>query len=159
MLHALGFPDEQMPKFLVHGWWNISGTKMSKSLGNVIDPDLLADKYGTEAIRYYLMSDMVIGQDADFLEFRIIQRYDGDLANSLGNLLNRTLSMAARYSAGSLRRGNRSKAQDLFKCGASISRSRSGRRNERYVDPLDNIVIDAVLTSVRRSDSRMRLID
>jgi methionyl-tRNA synthetase len=112
MLHALGFPDEQMPKFLVHGWWNISGTKMSKSLGNVVDPDLLADKYGAEALRYYLMSDMVIGQDADFLEFRIIERHDGDLANSLGNLLNRTLNMAARYSGGILRRGNRSDAQD-----------------------------------------------
>jgi methionyl-tRNA synthetase len=112
MLHALGFPDEQMPKFLVHGWWNMSGTKMSKSLGNVIDPDLLAEKYGGEALRYYLMSDMVIGQDADFLEFRIIERHDGDLANSLGNLLNRTLNMAARYSAGSLRRGNGSNAQD-----------------------------------------------
>ncbi len=112
MLHALGFPDEQMPKFLVHGWWNISGTKMSKSLGNVIDPDLLAEKYGAEALRYYLMSDMVIGQDADFLEFRIIERHDGDLANSLGNLLNRTLNMATRYSGGSLRRGNRPDAQD-----------------------------------------------
>src|SRR4029434_9051954 len=112
MLHALGFPDEQMSKFLVHGWWNISGTKMSKSLGNVVDPDLLSDKYGGEALRYYLMSDMVIGQDADFLEFRIIERHDGDLANSLGNLLNRTLNMAARYSAGSLRRGNGTKLQD-----------------------------------------------
>src|SRR4030095_15348232 len=106
------FTDEQMPKFLVHGWWNVSGAKMSKSLGNVVDPDLLADKYGAEALRYYLMSDMVIGQDADFLEFRIIERHDGDLANSLGNLLNRTLNMAARYSAGSLRRGNGTKLQD-----------------------------------------------
>jgi methionyl-tRNA synthetase len=112
MLHALGFPDEQMPRFLVHGWWNISGTKMSKSLGNVIDPDLLAEKYGGEALRYYLMSDMAIGQDADFLEFRIIERHDGDLANSLGNLLNRTLNMATRYSGGNLRRGNRPDAQD-----------------------------------------------
>ena len=59
------------------------------------------------------MSDMVIGQDADFLEFRIIERHDGDLANSLGNLLNRTLNMAARYSGGSLRRGNRPDAQDF----------------------------------------------
>jgi methionyl-tRNA synthetase len=112
MLHALGFPDDQMPTFLVHGWWNISGAKMSKSLGNVIDPDLLAEKYGGEALRYYLMSDMVIGQDADFLEFRIIERHDGDLANSLGNLLNRTLNMTTRYSGGSLRRGNRPDAQD-----------------------------------------------
>ena len=112
MLHALGFPDGQIPKFLVHGWWNISGTKMSKSLGNVIDPDLLAEKYGGETLRYYLMSDMVIGQDADFLEFRIIERHDGDLANSVGNLLNRTLNMATRYSGGSLRRGSKPAAND-----------------------------------------------
>jgi methionyl-tRNA synthetase len=102
MLHALGFPDEGMPRFLVHGWWNISGAKMSKSLGNVIDPDALTEKYGAETLRYYLMSDMVIGQDADFLEYRIIERYNSDLANSLGNLLNRTLSMANRYVAGRL---------------------------------------------------------
>ena len=71
MLHALGFPDEQMPKFLVHGWWNVSGTKMSKSLGNVVDPDALADKYGVEALRYYLvMRDIVTGKDADFSEER-----------------------------------------------------------------------------------------
>jgi methionyl-tRNA synthetase len=77
---------------------------MSKSLGNVIDPDELADKYGAEALRYYLMTDMVIGQDADFLSYRIIERYNSDLANSLGNLLNRTLSMAARYPESKLRR-------------------------------------------------------
>ncbi len=107
MLHALGFPDEQMPKFVVHGWWNVSGAKMSKSLGNVIDPDELADKYGAEALRYYLMTDMVIGKDADFLPYRIIERYNSDLANSLGNLLNRTLNMAARYPESKLRRGSR----------------------------------------------------
>jgi methionyl-tRNA synthetase len=107
MLHALGFPDEAMPKFLVHGWWNVSGAKMSKSLGNVIDPDVLADKYGAEALRYYLMTDIVSGYDADFLEYRIAQRYNADLANSLGNLLNRTLSMAIRYCDGKLRRSLR----------------------------------------------------
>ncbi|MEO5720603.1 MAG: methionine--tRNA ligase, partial [Chthoniobacterales bacterium] len=102
MLHALGFPDEQMPKFLVHGWWNIGGAKMSKSLGNVIDPDQLADKYGAEALRYYLMSDIATGKDADFSEERLVVRYNGDLANSLGNLLNRTLNMAHRYRDGKL---------------------------------------------------------
>ena len=130
MLHALGFPDEQMPKFLVHGWWNISGTKMSKSLGNVIDPDVLADKYGAEALRYYLMSDMVIGKDADFLEDRIVERYNADLANSLGNLLNRTLSMAARYREGSFRRGSRRRCDSVDRSlrdlagVVSVSRSR-----------------------------------
>src|SRR5438045_4428181 len=56
MLHALGFPDEQMPILLVHGWWNASGAKMSKSLGNVVDPDAFIDKYGAEALRYYVIS-------------------------------------------------------------------------------------------------------
>ncbi|HST30767.1 MAG TPA: methionine--tRNA ligase [Chthoniobacterales bacterium] len=100
MLHAVGFPDEAMPQLLVHGWWNISGAKMSKSLGNAVDPSALADKYGAEAVRYYLMSDIAIGKDADFSEERLIERYNADLANSLGNLLNRTLSMAHRYRDG-----------------------------------------------------------
>jgi methionyl-tRNA synthetase len=100
MLHAIGFPDEQMPQLLVHGWWNISGAKMSKSVGNIVDPVVLADKYTADALRYYLMSDMAIGQDADFSEERLVERYNTDLANSLGNLLNRTLNMVHRYRDG-----------------------------------------------------------
>jgi len=105
MLHALGFPDEQIPKFLVHGWWNVSGTKMSKSLGNVVDPNELAGKYGAEALRYYLTSDIVTGKDSDFSEDRLVSRFNAELANSLGNLLNRTLSMAQRYREGRLTGG------------------------------------------------------
>jgi methionyl-tRNA synthetase len=86
-----------MPQLLVHGWWNLGGAKMSKSAGNIVDPNALADKYGTEALRYYLMSDMATGKDADFSEQRLIERYNPDLANNLGNLLNRTLNMAHRY--------------------------------------------------------------
>jgi methionyl-tRNA synthetase len=100
MLKALGFTDAEMPTLLVHGWWNIAGAKMSKSLGNIVDPDALADKYGAEAVRYYLMSDITTGRDADFSEERLIQKYNVDLANSLGNLLNRTLNMAAKYREG-----------------------------------------------------------
>jgi methionyl-tRNA synthetase len=100
MLRALGFPDEAMPKFVVHGWWNISGAKISKSLGNIVDPAALADKYGAEAVRYYLMADIVTGKDADFAEERLIERYNPDLANNVGNLVNRTLNMAHRYRAG-----------------------------------------------------------
>ena len=102
MLHALGFPDEQMPTLLVHGWWNIAGAKMSKSLGNVVDPDALIGKYGSEALRYYLMSDIVTGKDADFSEQRLIERYNSVLANNVGNLLNRTLNMAHRYRVGKI---------------------------------------------------------
>jgi methionyl-tRNA synthetase len=97
MLHAIGFPDDQLSRLLVHGWWNISGAKMSKSVGNIVDPFSLANKYGSEALRYYLMSDIVTGRDADFSEQRLVERYNADLANSLGNLLNRTLNMATRY--------------------------------------------------------------
>jgi methionyl-tRNA synthetase len=97
MLHAICFPDDQMPQLLVHGWWNLGGAKMSKSAGNVIDPFALAEKYGAEALRYYLMSDIGTGQDADFSEERLVKRYNSDLANSLGNLLNRTLTMVAKY--------------------------------------------------------------
>jgi methionyl-tRNA synthetase len=104
MLHAIGFPDDQMPQLLVHGWWNLGGAKMSKSAGNIVDPLVLAGKYGAEALRYYLMSDIATGQDADFAEERLIERYNADLANSLGNLLNRTLNMVHRYRDGAVRR-------------------------------------------------------
>jgi methionyl-tRNA synthetase len=99
MLHAVGFRDEEMPQLLVHGWLNLGGAKMSKSAGNIIDPFVLIEKYGSVAVRYYLMSDIATGQDADFSEERLIERYNADLANSLGNLLNRTLAMAAKYGA------------------------------------------------------------
>ena len=103
MLHAIGFPDDRMPQLLAHGWWNIGGAKMSKSVGNIVDPFVLADKYGPDALRYYLMNDIATGKDADFSETRLIERYNADLANSLGNLLNRTLNMAHRYRDGKLR--------------------------------------------------------
>lgn len=103
MLRAIGFTDDEMPQLLVHGWWNISGEKMSKSLGNVIDPDALAGKYGAEAVRYYLVADIATGKDADFSEERLVQRYNVDLANSVGNLLNRTLNMTAKYREGVLK--------------------------------------------------------
>ncbi len=100
MLHSLGFPDDQIPQLLVHGWWNLGGAKMSKSAGNVVDPELLVEKYGAEALRYYLMNDIVVGGDADFSEERLVTRFNTDLANTLGNLVNRTLNMAHRYREG-----------------------------------------------------------
>jgi methionyl-tRNA synthetase len=102
MLHALGFPDDQMPTLLVHGWWNISGAKMSKSTGNIIDPFVLVDKYGAEALRYYLMS-VITGNDADFSEGFLVAEYNHDLANTLGNLVNRTLNMIHRFRNGTIK--------------------------------------------------------
>ncbi len=104
MLKALGFDDTEIPPLLVHGWWNIAGAKMSKSAGNVVDPYVLADVYGADAVRYYLVRDIATGQDSDFVPERLQQRYSADLANDLGNLLNRTLSMVHRYRSGVVRR-------------------------------------------------------
>lgn len=105
MLKALGFADGDIPPLLAHGWWNIGGAKMSKSLGNSVEPGELAGRYGADALRYYLVRDIATGRDADFSEDRLRERYNADLANDLGNLLNRALNMAQRYRQGIVRVG------------------------------------------------------
>ncbi|MFZ4763791.1 MAG: methionine--tRNA ligase [Roseimicrobium sp.] len=100
MLHALGFSDDQIPRLIVHGWWNIKGQKMSKSLGNVVDPNNLCDVFTADGLRYYLMRDMSTGYDADLSEERMDIAYNKELAGGLGNLLNRTLNMAQKYRSG-----------------------------------------------------------
>ncbi len=113
MLHAMGFSDEEMPKILVHGWWNIKGEKMSKSLGNVVDPDELADKFGVDALRYYLVRDITTGKDADFDLDRLVMLYNQELANELGNLCNRALNMTARFGGGKVSTVSEANGDDL----------------------------------------------
>jgi methionyl-tRNA synthetase len=98
MLRAAGLP--QPKTILAHGWWVVEGTKMSKSLGNVVKPLDMAEIYGVDAFRYFLIRDMVLGRDADFTAERIEHRYQGDLANDLGNLLHRLINMVGRYCEG-----------------------------------------------------------
>lgn len=105
MLHALGFEDHEIPGLLVHGYVNVAGGKMSKSLGNVVDPMSLAQRFGADALRYYLLREAATGQDMEFSEERLVMRYNAELANGMGNLLNRTLAMAAKYRGGRLVRG------------------------------------------------------
>jgi len=106
MLHAMGFTDAQMPQLLVHGFWNgLGGAKMSKSTGNVVDPDELADKFGIEALRYYLMRDIVTGRDSNFDVDRLVMLFNTELANELGNLCNRALNMSQRFTGGILHHG------------------------------------------------------
>jgi methionyl-tRNA synthetase len=121
MLHAIGFPDDQMPQLLVHGWWNLGGAKMSKSTGNIVDPFILADKYSAETLRYYLMSDIATGRDADFSEERLIKRYNADLANSLGNLLNRSLTMIDKYCVRKLTRPKSVESYPVEEFGLRVS--------------------------------------
>lgn len=100
MLRALGFSDHQMPQLLVHGWWNRSGEKMSKSLGNIVDPSELADTFGVDALRYYLVRDIHTGKDSNFDVERLVMLFNTELANELGNLCNRALNMSVRFTAG-----------------------------------------------------------
>ena len=94
MLLALGLP---LPRQIIAtGWWLTDNTKMSKSLGNVVNPLDLKEKYGADALRYFLMRGMVIGQDANFSEVQMAERYNGDLANDFGNLLSRVTKLGKK---------------------------------------------------------------
>jgi methionyl-tRNA synthetase len=95
MLFAMG---QRPAKCLyAHGWWTIEGQKMSKSIGNVVDPHLLIDCYGVDAVRYFLMREIQFGADGDFSHMGFMTRYNADLANDLGNLAHRSLSMTSKW--------------------------------------------------------------
>jgi methionyl-tRNA synthetase len=102
-----------LPKSVfAHGWWTVEGQKMSKSLGNAIDPNWLVEKFGVDAIRYFIMREVPFGLDGDFSFKALIHRINGDLANDLGNLLNRTLGMVSRYFDGTVPAYTESGEQD-----------------------------------------------
>jgi methionyl-tRNA synthetase len=98
MLKACGI--EPPKSLLAHGWWSINGAKMSKSTGNFVDPMAFADQYGVDALRYFMIREMSVGQDSDFSQTQFLARYNAELANNLGNLVNRTLNMTNRFAGG-----------------------------------------------------------
>jgi methionyl-tRNA synthetase len=100
ILHAAGVPPPT--RLYAHGWLTKEGRKLSKTTGNTIDPDALIDTYGVDAVRYFLLREGSFGQDWDFTDAGFLGRYNSDLANDLGNLVSRALTMVARYCGGTI---------------------------------------------------------
>ncbi len=125
-----------------HGWWTIEGTKMSKSLGNAVKPLALAQVYGVDAVRYFLLREMTLGRDADFSETGFVQRYESELANDLGNLLHRIVNMIGRYCDGRVPEPQAAKVNSTIlreQCQVTVSRVLSQVEQLRLNEALANV--------------------
>src|SRR5690606_35135074 len=85
-----------------HGWWTIEGDKMSKRTGNFVDPFALSDEWQLDVVRYFLLREIALGQDGDFSKARVAERNNAELADNLGNLVNRTLAMTKKFLDGQI---------------------------------------------------------
>lgn len=111
MLMALNLP---LPETIfAHGWWTVDGEKMSKSRGNVVDPNKMIDQFGADAFRYFLFREVPFGQDGDFSQSAMVTNINSDLANGIGNLLSRTLTMIERFAHGTIPAAGISAIPDL----------------------------------------------
>jgi methionyl-tRNA synthetase len=145
MLRAMGFTDARMPQLLVHGFWNgLGGEKMSKSLGNIVDPNELAAKFGVEALRYYLMRDIGTGKDANYDMNRLVMLYNTELANEFGNLCNRALNMSQRFTGGIL-----SNTGALFEEDIAV-RTSLAETIKAYQEAMDEHEISKALEALNR---------
>jgi methionyl-tRNA synthetase len=109
-LLAAGLPLPK--KIFAHGWWTVEGQKMSKSLANVVEPNMLIDKYGVDPIRYFLLREVPFGLDGDFSHSALVHRINSDLANDLGNLVSRSTAMQHKYFEGVVQPADTAEAAD-----------------------------------------------
>lgn len=146
MLMALELP---LPKHLaVHGWITFNGVKMSKSIGNVVDPFVLGERYGCDSIRYHILREMALGADSSFSNEIMINRINSDLANDLGNLVSRTVAMVIKYFDGSLIADKRSEPIDdeLKEMALSL--------RARVDECMDNTTLNLALAEIFKVISR-----
>ena len=139
MLKAAGLP---LPKsILAHGWWVLEGSKISKSRGGTVKPLELADVYGVDALRYFLLRDMTLGQDAEFSRERLDSRYHTDLANNLGNLVQRLVQLVARQGGTIPQPGNITDLEEQLK-------ARCTALPKQVFDLVENFAVNQALEQV-----------
>ncbi len=139
-LMAAGLPLPK--KVFAHGWWTVEGEKMSKSLGNVVDPYQVAEQYGVDVFRYFLMREIPFGQDGDYSNGSLINRINGELANGLGNLVSRSLGMIEKYFDGKI-----PEASDFLEIDKEIEKN-ALLTAEKVEKEIENIEYSKALTSI-----------